>query len=178
VLLATLTASSSASLTDVGNCSTGGSTGCFTTTYSKYRIDFNQLVAGTPSTNLGCQIAVWNGSYQTSGYTSGGTVAVTPGSYIPCWPTGVGLGANTLGSPGISGSITVFNPGLVAKSQWVGTFGVTTGSTGSPTSNVETIMGWWNTAAAISGFRVCFGTAGGTCAGTIATGVIEIYGIP
>ena len=178
VLLATLTASSSTSLTDVGNCSTGASTGCLSTTYAAYRIDFNQLVAGTPGTGVGCQIAVWNGSYQTTGYVTGGTLSATPATYIPCWPVQSGLGANTLGAPGVSGSITVFNPGAIGKAPWVGTFGVVTGSTGAPSTFVQAVTGWWNTSAALSGFRMCFGTAGGFCAGTIASGTIKVYGLP
>lgn len=175
VLLATLTASTSASLTDVGNCGTGGSTGCFTASYSSYRLDFNKLVISTASstTNVGCQIAVWNGSYQTSGYvTAGGST-----TYLPCWPTGAASGAQTMADPGISGSVTVFSPSAVGKAMWNGVFTVTTGAAaGSAGQNFT--GGWWNTAAALSGFRVCFGTAGGTCSVNILTGTIKVYGIP
>lgn len=182
VLLATLTAPSGSpvtSFTDVGNCSTSGSTGCFTSTYTSYRIDFINVTASSPANNIGCQIAVWNGSYQATGYITstlqGNTVgAVTPTTYIPCWPTGQS-GAGQLGAPGISGSITVFAPSAVAKAQWSGTFVPTTGA-GNATVTVQTV-GWWNTSAALTGFRVCVGTAGGTCSGNLY-GTIKVYGLP
>lgn len=174
VLLLTLTASTSSSLTDVGACSTGGTTGCFTATYASYLITFLNIVATTPSTNLGCQIAVHvSGSYQTSGY-----IGVGATTYIPCLVAGAGLGSNSLAAPGVSGSVIVYNPSASAKAQWIGTFSAVTGSVGSPVATTQQVGSWWNTNGVVDGFRACVGTAGGTCAGTIASGVIKIYGLP
>jgi len=176
-LLLTLTASTSSSLTDVGNCGLGGSVGCFTNTYANYQIVLTNIVATTPSTNLGCQIHIWQGSYQTSGYiTQFG--AQTPTTYIPCYLVGATSGANTLGAPGLNGSFTVNNPSAVAKAVWNGVMNTNNGTVGAPTISVNPMAGYWNTNGAITGFRLCLGTAGGTCAGTIASGTVKIYGLP
>lgn len=181
VLLATLTASASSSLTDVGNCGTGGSTGCFTSTYLNYQIVLTNIVATTPSTNLGCQIQVWNGSYQATGYitaflgeVAGTLTASNPTTYIPCFPVGSGTGASTLTAPGASASFVVSNPSAVAKAQWNGSYV----ASNNILVNTQAGGGWWNTAAALTGFRVCLGTVAGTCAGTIASGTVKVYGLP
>lgn len=191
VLLATITASTSASLTDINNCPpvSSSTTGCFTNAYLNYQVVLTNIVATSPAANVGCQIQVYNagGTYQTTGYISqavsfvgSGTFSdLLPTGYIPCEPVGQsGIGTNNLGAPGISGSINVANPSGSGKTQWQGSFGMTQGTTGAPTSNVLLSSGWWNSAGAIVGFRVCLGTSNGTCAGTIASGTIKVYGLP
>lgn len=194
VLICTLSASASTSLTDVGNCTTGANTcisaGCFTSTYLNYLVVLTNLIAGSPSTGLGCQVAIYNGSPQVSGYivsatqtSNGGTnlTPATPTTYIPCTVIGATTGANTDGTPGVSGQFTFYNPNPMsgaAKPQVEGRYTATTGTVGAPTQAWGLVSAIYNVAAGISGFRVCFGTAGGTCAGTIASGTIKVYGLP
>jgi hypothetical protein len=182
VLLATLTASSSTSLTDVG--APGCSSGCFTSTYPTYTIRIVNLVAAVPGAAVICQIQAYSSAtYQNSGYISqfslSGVVGATnPTAFIPCSASS-SLGANGNGSPGVSGQYTVQNPSASIKSTWLGAVGNVTGSTGSPTVVTGQAFGWWNTAAIVTGFRIFFGTSVGvpTTSG-IASGTVEVYGNP
>jgi len=188
VLLATLTASGG-SVTDIGNCGTGGSAGCFTNSYARYKVDIINLVAtlGSPNNNqTGCQIQVYNsgGSYQATGYVTsyavdGSAFAQSNNvtTYIPCWPIGASSGNNTMLAPGISGSFTIDNPSASAKAQLAGNWTVNAGGA-SPIVHVMQTGGYWNTSAIIVGFRICPGTIAGTCAGTWASGTIKVYGLP
>lgn len=191
VLLTTLTASASASLTDINSsCPTADAThGCFSSSYLNYRIDFQNLVATTPSTTLGCMIHVYNvgGTYQTAGYKgaftglANGTFANnTVTTYIPCAPVNnSSTGANTLGAPGVTGSVFIANPNPASspgKAMWVGQFGWNT--SGATFASVMQMSGWWDTSGGVTGFRVCFGTSAPTCASTIASGSVKVYGLP
>lgn len=181
VLLATLTASASSILTDVGSAC--GASGCFTNVYPTYTIRIVNVIATSPSATTSCQIQVYSSStYQNTGYISQfsitGTIgANNPTAYIPC-SANSGLGANGNGSPGVSGQFTVQNPSASIKSTWVASLGTVTGTTGSPSIVTGQVFGWWNTAAAITGFRLYFGTAAGVPASSVASGTIEVYGNP
>ncbi|HUO36584.1 MAG TPA: hypothetical protein VMU34_01430, partial [Mycobacterium sp.] len=187
ILLATLTASTSASLTDINNCApiSTSTTGCFTNAYTRYLIDLENLVLSSPTGNGGCQIQVYNsgGTYQATGYIAqynvDGTVAgATTTTYISCSPVGIGSGTNTLGAPGVSGWFIIYNPAAAAKAQMLVQTVYNVGTTGAPVTHTNTATGYWNTAQAIVGFRICPGTTAGTCAGTWATGVVKVYGLP
>jgi hypothetical protein len=181
VLLATLTASASSILTDVGSAC--GASGCFTNVYPTYTIRIVNVIATSPSATTSCQIQVYSSStYQNTGYISQFSITGTIGSnnpvaYIPC-SANSGLGANGNGSPGVSGQFTVQNPSASIKSTWVASLGTVTGTTSSPSIVTGQVFGWWNTAAAVTGFRLYFGTSAGVPASSVASGTIEIYGNP
>lgn len=181
VLLATLTASASSILTDVGSAC--GASGCFTNVYPTYTIRIVNVIATTPGATTACQIQVYSSStYQNTGYISqfainGSIGTILPTAYIPCSENS-GIGANGNGSPGLSGQFTVQNPSAVIKSTWLGSLGTVTGTTGSPTIINGQVFGWWNTGAAVTGFRLYFGTSAGVPASSVASGTIEIYGNP
>ncbi len=184
VLLATLTASTSASLTDINSsCPTASSTtGCFSNTYSRFEIDIENLVITTVAnqSTYGCQIHLYNsgGTYQTSGYIAqyfiNASLNAGTTAYIPCWPVQLGLAAGNMTAPGINGSFIVYSPSAASKTMVVGKAGV---SIGTVSENLLS-SGFWNTNGVIVGFRVCPGSAAGTCAGTWASGTIKVYGLP
>jgi hypothetical protein len=59
-----------------------------------------------------------------------------------------------------------------------GLFIATTGTVAAPVMQGVLTTSMFNTAGAITGFRVCVGTNAGTCAGSIASGTIKVYGLP
>lgn len=181
VLLATLTCTG-ASCTDVGSAC--GASGCFTSTYPTYTIKLINMIASAPASNVGCQIAAYiAGTYQTSGYVSA-YGAFTATAYIPCFPAGQsGLGANTMGAPGLSGIVTVFNPNPASspgKAMWQGVIAPTTGTTGAPLMTSQGTFAALSPSGAVTGFRMCFSTSASACGGSIniSSGTIEVYGNP
>lgn len=181
VLLATLTCTG-ASCTDVGSAC--GASGCFTSTYPTYTIKLINMIASSPASNVGCQIAAYIAStYQTSGYVSA-YGAFTATAYIPCFPAGQsGLGANTMGAPGLSGIVTVFNPNPASspgKAMWQGVIAPTTGTTGAPLMTSQGTFAALSPSGAVTGFRMCFSTSASACGGSIniSSGTIEVYGNP
>jgi len=166
ILLATLTASTSASLNDATAC---GGSNCLTGTYSAYELVFENILPAT--NNTGCQLQVHSGgSYQTTTYvastwsfngTATGSTSVT--TYIPCSAQNAAL-SNV--SPGLSGTMRVFGPvtGTSLPKLWTALMmqggGIGGGAGGS-----------WNNNAAIDGFQVLM------LSGNITSGVIKIYGI-
>jgi hypothetical protein len=175
VLLVTLNCAGT-SCTDVG--SSCGASGCFTNVYPTYTLKLNNLVATTPANNVACQIQVYTGTYQGTGYLTGVTIAggfaVGNTSYISCMQSGSGTAAGA--APGVNGSITVTNPSANAKAAWLGMFG--TQAAGGIVIPMP-VYGYWNTAAVVTGFRVFFGITPGTPTSSgIASGTIEVYGNP
>jgi hypothetical protein len=155
-------------------------TGCFDSTYTRYEVDLENLVASTPGTAVGCQIHVYNagGTFQTTGYLSNYVLSTTSTnitSYIACWPSNSGL-SNNLATPGASGSFIVYNPSASSRAQWNGRTAVTANTV--ITSLIS--AGYWNTSGAIVGFRVCAGTTGspGSCSMNWASGTVKVYGLP
>lgn len=165
VLLATLTASNSASLSDITH---------ITSAYQVYEIDLIDILPATNGVSVELQVhsagAFQAASYLTNyGFTSGTVNTMTVSSavttYIPLYPTS--QAANT--GPGISGVIRLYNPsGTTAPKMVNGTVCQYNGSiivTG-------TIGGYWNANGAVDGFQILFSS------GNITSGTVKIYGIP
>jgi hypothetical protein len=157
-LLNTLTASSSASLSD---------TTSLTSSYSEYDVILEQLVPA--SSTVTCEIEIQSGgSFQTTSYLSqtvygNTTTASALGSvttYIPC----SAASAVTTATLGLSGTFHVSSPsGTSAAKMWRGTWG-----TGTYTGESS---GYWNGGSgAVTGIEVLFSS------GNIASGTVKIYG--
>lgn len=162
VLLNTLTASSSATLTDITS---------FVTTFSVYEIVFENLLPATNLTTLNLQVhsasSYQNTSYVTNTcyFTTTTPIYVVPTTLIQL--SGTSLVLNT--GAGISGTMRVYNPtGTTAAKHWAGQMAHLTGA--STMSSVNP-AGVWNSAGAVDGFQVLFAS------GNIASGTIKIYGI-
>ena len=164
VLLATLTAVNSATLSDTTH---------ITATYKHYDLVFNNLLPAT--NNASCEILAYvGGVYKIAGYigvsnlfntTIGtGTNATT---YIPCGSYS-GAGPYNAGS-GLSGTITIQNPSSTSVAAQF--FGTTYAQYSASASAMYMNYGQYNTTgAATTGFQVFFS------AGNITSGSIEIYG--
>ena len=159
VLLNTLTASSSATLTD---------TTSLTSTYSEYELVFESILPAT--NNVDCRLRVNVGGVQSTSYVGNAMRwnSATTGSggvitYIPLSSLDASL-PNTIGS-GLNGKISVQRPsGTSASKVWNGQFGAH-----NMTSAV--VFGvWTGSTAAITGFQVDM------TSGNITSGVIRVYG--
>ncbi len=161
VLLNTLTAAGSATLSD---------TSSLTSTYGEYEIVFANLIPVT--NNDTCFVQVHSGgafkstNYLTSVYGSTNAGAITfsnSATNIPCsFATAVGSGG-----AGVSGSIRVSNPSAASLHNWRGAFTYETGATTQATLDVGSL---WNTSGAIDGIQIAYSL------GNIASGTIKIYG--
>lgn len=164
VLLATLTASSSATLSDTTH---------ITSAYADYEIVLSNILPATNATI--CEINVHvSGVFQTTGYVSvtvgsagGGTVNNTPTTYIPC---GTGTTSSSSGGTPISCTIKLYAAaGTTAPKNLIGTC---IGANSSAGVNLTTIGGSWNGSnAVVDGFQLQFSS------GNIASGIVKIYGI-
>jgi hypothetical protein len=153
VLLNTLTASNSATLSD---------TTSFTATYSSYDIVFENIV---PVTNAEVfQVLVHSGgSFQATGYLNTGTATTT---FID---TIRSVAVDNTAGKGLNGTVRVSNVSSTTTYKMVTGF-VSAFSGGGMQMTYNS--GLWNTsAAAIDGFEFLF------AAGNISTGVIKVYGI-
>jgi hypothetical protein len=162
-LLATLPASSSATLTDTTH---------ITSSYAQYEIVFEDIL---PATNaVSCEIQFYiGGILQTSGYSESNNGAGTGGTFlgqgsasttfIPC---SYGSSAASAG-PGQNGSIRFNRPSVSVIHPVWGTFSGNAAGNGGATENVA---GYFNTAGTITGINVLFS------AGNIASGNVKIYG--
>ena len=162
ILLNTLTASGSASLSD---------TSSLTASYTQYELVFENLIPATTSNTLVLQVHS-GGSYQTTGYVTNSSTLSGNAVITDSPTTGIYLNHTTAqpnSGPGVSGTIRVFNPSASALHSWVGQ--TSYGSSGG-VAPVQ-VMGFWNTSAAIDGFEVTE-----SAGGNITSGVIKIYGIP
>ena len=158
VLLATLTASNSATLSDTTH---------ITSSYNDYMLVFTNILPVTNAVN--CEIQVHSGgSFQTTTYLSneirgtGSAVASsTQSTFVGCSGT-TGTG-NTSG--GISGETVLYNASQTSSPKnWVGHFN-------SPGLQLSLNGGAWNGGnGAIDGFQVLMSS------GNITSGTIKIYG--
>ncbi len=161
ILLNTLTASASATLSD---------TTSLTSTYSVYEIVFENLIPATNTQNLNLQVhsaaAFPATAYVTSTIDSNGGGAPSGSTSTTAI---VIVRSQGNGSPGVSGSIRVHTPsGTTAPKMWVGQF---VGNTITPAALLSNTTGYWNGNTAVDGFQVLFAS------GNITSGVIKIYGI-
>lgn len=162
VLLNTLTASNSASLSDTTHV---------TSSYNEYLLVFENVQPAT--NNITCEIQLHiGGSFQATNYqnsTIGGNSS-TPFSqanttYIGCSPN-----ASTANSGmGISGTALLFNPSSSAVIKSVtGDFVLSSSVAGT----VSTMLtgGMWNGTSPVDGFQVIMSS------GNIASGTVKLYG--
>lgn len=162
VLLNTLTASNSATLSDVTS---------FTNIYSQYEIVFENLVIATNQQNILFQIHS-GGAFKSTGYlaaswvASSGASASTTGVVITSNSTAGTLPANA--APGVSGRIRVITP---STSGIIAIFGEASYISSGAAFVFVNAGGFWNTAAVVDGFQVLSGS------GNLTSGVIKIYGI-
>ena len=161
VLLATLTASNSATLASTTALSGG---------YANFEIVFENLVRATASTN--CKIQIYSGgAYQTTGYlsyayalTSGGSAATEVTDGIPCDNSQ----SNASASVPLSGMIRVSNTAqTTGPKQFHGQM------INASTATLSTqVAGYWNGGnGAIGGLQVFFSS------GNITSGSIRVYGL-
>lgn len=164
-LLNVLTASNSASLSD---------TTSLTSAFSSYEIELQDLI---PATNaVVCHLLVQSGGvFQTSGYLSNSlawsatsTAAQAPTTYVPLSNAATSDVSNN-SSGGLSGVIRVHNPS--ASSVPVKFTGQVNYLNSSAAGEGAVVAGFYNTAAAVTGFEVLFS------AGNITSGIIRVYGI-
>lgn len=166
-LINTLTASSSATLSD---------TACFSSSFSVYEIVFTNCI---PATNaVGFQMQVYSGgSYQTTSYNTIATgiqtsmnVQTGETSQISLIrTTNAGL-SNTTANGGYSGTIRIYNPSGTASYKAVSGQGISV-DTITGTISINLVSGWWANTAAVTGFRVQMSS------GNIASGTVKIYGL-
>jgi hypothetical protein len=160
-LLATLTASASATLSDTTH---------ITASYNHYLIRFVNLLPATNSVNAELQVHS-GGSFQATTYlnttfgTSGSTT-VGEQSSTTFLPLNHGNTVNNTGQ-GITGWVVFSNPSLTAVAKPFN------GQSGYPTASAwgtAVISGIWNGTAAVDGFQVLMSS------GNITSGYIELYG--
>lgn len=164
LLLNTLTASSSATLSD---------TTSFTAVFSAYELIFENILPATNGVTLELQVQS-GGTFQTTSYVSAWW-QVANSNFTPSTgnvTTFVQLStandvANTGG--GISGQVRIYTPSGTTNIKAVGghMFGQGAGS-----ARYGFVSAYWNNSAAVTGFQVLFSS------GNIASGVIKVYGIP
>jgi hypothetical protein len=170
ILLATLTASNSASLNDSVAC---GGSNCLTSTYSTYELVFSNIL---PASNAAtCEIEVHSGgAYPTATYLSNVTYwtggAIASGAFpatLPC--SAGGRVANT--GTGVSGSIRIHNPSQTTSPKSI-TGTVSYLNSGGTTNEGASVSGFWNGGnGAVDGLKFLFDN------GNITSGTIKIYGI-
>lgn len=163
VLLNTLTASNSATLSD---------TTSLTSSFSEYEIVFENIVAATAGgQQLELQVHS-GGAFQTTSYLTnmlhcgnGASSVTNPTTFIPLTAAGAVLSTGQ----GFSGTFRVSTPsGTTAPKNWYGQGTLNNGSVGFN----EIGSGCWNGGnGAVDGFQVLFGT------GNIASGTIKVYGL-
>lgn len=161
VLLATLTASNSATLAD---------TTSLTSTYNRYEIVFSQIIPAT--NNVSCRLRYNVGGVQTSGYKStllfgqgAATGSNTSTTFILCASSSEGL---TNADPGLDAVCSINNPSGAVKSKTICTIGHTGNS--DPTISA-TSVGWYDTNGAVTGIELSMSS------GNITSGTVRIYGI-
>jgi hypothetical protein len=169
-LLATLTASSSATLSD---------TTSITGSFSTYELVFTGIIPATNGAAPQLQIRS-GGVFQSSGYLNGAAIFAGGGTVVAATANTVNITTafNSTATdatnnpknatPGMSGFIRLFNPSASQTTNVIVQMGyLDAGNTRAISVNNN---GFWNTAAVITGFQFAFNT------GAIASGTIEIYG--
>lgn len=162
VLINTLTASSSATLSD---------TTSLTSAYNEYDIVFENVIPATANVN-GQLLVHTSGSFPSTNYLSDvmlhqGTTVSAGGTTTFIQFTAASANISNAG-PGVSGTFTIFNPSQSSTPKMiVGQVGYYSGSTVFG----MTQSGFWNGGnGAIDGFQLSFSS------GNIASGTIKIYG--
>lgn len=171
VLLATLTASNSATLSDTTH---------LTSTYTSYEFRFINVIPATNSVNLWARVGTSGGGYDSgaSSYAYYG-VGLEPAArtffsagdaQIVLNPSGNPL-SNTVASGGVSGVLRLFNPaGTTTNKQF--TFDAAAWNSSSEYSRVVENGAYINGTAAITQIEFLFSS------GNIASGTIEVWGVP
>lgn len=156
-LLATLTASNSATLSDTTH---------FTSAYNDYEIEFTDIIAATTSVSGELQMHS-GGSFQATSYIGNAIYLATSNpqtTYIP-----LSYAANVLsGSPGMSGKLFLLGFNVASTPKWItGQIGYTISG---PSAIPLNLSGYWNSTSAIDGFQFLFSS------GNITSGTIKVYG--
>jgi hypothetical protein len=159
VLLATLVASSSASLSD---------TTSFLLGFNEYDLVFEAFVPSAAGNNFALQVHS-GGTFQTTSYVGQTQVNSANAAVFAQPSTFIHFGSSeTTTNPGLSGKCTIFGPPsqTTAPKQW------TCYTAGQNGSSATTLMfsGYWNNTAAIDGFQVL------STSGNITSGTLKIYG--
>lgn len=166
-LLATLTASNSASLNDQTSCNSGP---CITSSYNEYEIVLENILPATTSNS--CEFQLYSTTLQTTSYQAnalrfqGATVAGGASTtFIPCDAASAAL-VNS--GSGVSGRWTLFKPSQTTSPKMMtGEFseaisgGTVTGQSGGA---------WIGGNTAITGISIQMNS------GNITSGVMKIYG--
>lgn len=167
VLLATLTASNSATLAD---------TTSLTSTYPRYEIVFTNILPATASVD--CRLRVNSGGVKTTGYT--GTTAAwvagaaaapnTTTTFVSCDRGGTVLSNTTAG---INASFIVTNPSQTASPKLIFGHGSYRDATSAERIGAFTSAGGWDGGnGAVTGIEVSMSS------GNITSGTVKIYGLP
>ena len=176
VNLCTITANNSATLTNISNCAGLGGGGGFTSTYTSYRLEFQNIVPATDEKILELQIHS-GGAFKTTGYltnwlgyVNGFGVNGAPTTYIPLsYPTDANAASLHNAAPGFNGTVTITNPSASAIIHLnVSPLGYIDGA-GAELGGFAS--GFWNTSGAVDGFQVLMDS------GNITSGQIIVYGI-
>jgi hypothetical protein len=171
--LCTITASNSASL---NNASPTSGTCPINSTYTSYRLVFQNLVPATNEKIVELQVHS-GGAYKATGYLTNENIMIngalagasTITTYIPLsFPTDANADAISNTAPGLSGEVFITNPSVSGLIMFNGSGAYLDGA-GVVTT--ETMSGYWNTAAAVDGFQVLMDS------GNITSGSILVYGI-
>lgn len=168
VLLNTLTASNSATLSD---------TTSFTGTYSWYKLVFQNIIPATNQKILEFQVHS-GGAFKSSGYIASvqqlGPTAIqdqvgTITTYIPIsYPADTQVYSLGNAAPGLSGCLDVYTPSVSGLIMCSGTFPLLCSN---GVTALMTTSGYWNSAGIVDGFQVLMDS------GNITSGVIKIYGV-
>lgn len=163
ILLNTLTASNSATLSD---------TTSFTSTYSMYELVFENVIPATNNVDLLIQVHA-GGAFNATAYVSktispNGTAIVNTNKTDGIYVTDGGAECANV-APGLCGSIRVFTPSTSAVHPWVGS---TCQNVGATTLIPVECVGAWNSSAVVDGFQFK------ASSGNITSGVIKVYGYP
>lgn len=163
-LLNTLTASSSATLSDTTN---------ITSSYREYLIEFENLVPATNSVTANLQVYS-GGSFQTTGYISSimyssSTAVAASGQTTAVFLSTPSNISSTASVGGTSGYVQLSNPSGTSFPKHIFGIGVDVNG-GTSIAYPHTTGGMWNNTAAITGFQILMSS------GNIATGVVRLYG--
>jgi hypothetical protein len=157
VLLNTLTASNSATLSD---------TTSLTGAYPDYEIVFENIVEATASQPLELRVQS-GGAFKTTGYQGyaigTGGAGFAPTTFIPLTLNGA------IATPlnGYSGHFRIINP---SQSSVAAVYGMSAGFT-TAIADTAQFSGAWTTAGVVTGLQFLFGS------GNITSGTIKIYGM-
>lgn len=162
VLLNTLTASSSASLSD---------TTSITGTYNEYELVFENLTPATNNVTLNMQVHA-SGAFQATSYNASLLAFAGTASGVASQTTLIQLSDTTVSSTaarGVSGYIKMYgNPTSGNVHAWEGR---TIHRNQVTTITVCVMGGQWESGTAVDGFQITFNS------GAIASGVIKVYGL-